>query len=52
MARPATSTSLFISDIYLDEEIVQAELRRTLAEDNLTLLWLKSLVVRLITLTS
>jgi hypothetical protein len=38
----APTTSLFISNFYLDEEVAQAELRRALAEDSLT--WLSGLM--------
>jgi hypothetical protein len=47
-----TATSLFISKFYLDEEVAQAQLWRTLAEDSLTwLLGLKALAAKPITLT-
>jgi hypothetical protein len=35
-------TSLFIGNIYLDEEVTQAELRQSLAEDTFT--WLSGLM--------
>jgi hypothetical protein len=45
--------SLFLSNFYLDEEVVQAELRRALSKNSLTWLsGLNALAARPITLTS
>jgi hypothetical protein len=47
------ATSLFLGNFYLDEEVVQADLRRALAEDSFTWLsGLKALAAKPITLFS